>query len=167
MKGARLSRLACAVIICLLETIDVEGFHQRLMRQTHSTPTWELTSWPTHQVPTDASRTSSYSCTALYGIPKMFRWLTDLYPDILNKELEVGLAAELDVDNFYLDMNGACCEGLHDLSCFISYPVICFGLCLLCLLSHVSSPPDSRNNPSRHTRQRRRGNHCTRRSCNV
>jgi 5'-3' exonuclease len=40
------------------------------------------------------------------GIPKMFRWLTDLYPDILNKELEEGLSADLSVDNFYLDMNG-------------------------------------------------------------
>jgi hypothetical protein len=46
------------------------------------------------------------SPTALMGIPKMFRWLTDLYPDILNKELEEGLSADLNVDNFYLDMNG-------------------------------------------------------------
>lgn len=36
----------------------------------------------------------------------MFRWLTDLYPDILNKELQEGLSTDLDVDNFYLDMNG-------------------------------------------------------------
>ena len=46
------------------------------------------------------------SSTALHGIPKMFRWLTDLYPDILNKELQEGLSTDLDVDNFYLDMNG-------------------------------------------------------------
>lgn len=36
----------------------------------------------------------------------MFRWLTDQYPDILNRQLEQGLSQDLQVDNFYLDMNG-------------------------------------------------------------
>ncbi|KAL3915984.1 MAG: hypothetical protein SGILL_005385, partial [Bacillariaceae sp.] len=36
----------------------------------------------------------------------MFRWLTDQYPDIINNRLEEGLAEDVDVDNFYLDMNG-------------------------------------------------------------
>jgi 5'-3' exoribonuclease 1 len=37
----------------------------------------------------------------------MFRWLTDQYPDILNRQLEAeGLAEDISVDNFYLDMNG-------------------------------------------------------------
>ena len=50
---------------------------------------------------------SSTSSTALQGIPKMFRWLTDQYPDILNRQLEAeGLAEDISVDNFYLDMNG-------------------------------------------------------------
>jgi hypothetical protein len=50
---------------------------------------------------------SSASSTALQGIPKMFRWLTDQYPDILNRQLEAeGLAEDISVDNFYLDMNG-------------------------------------------------------------
>jgi hypothetical protein len=50
---------------------------------------------------------SSTSTTALQGIPKMFRWLTDQYPDILNRQLEAeGLAEDISVDNFYLDMNG-------------------------------------------------------------
>jgi hypothetical protein len=50
---------------------------------------------------------SSKSSTALQGIPKMFRWLTDQYPDILNRQLEAeGLAEDISVDNFYLDMNG-------------------------------------------------------------
>jgi hypothetical protein len=50
---------------------------------------------------------SSSSSTALQGIPKMFRWLTDQYPDILNRQLEAeGLAEDISVDNFYLDMNG-------------------------------------------------------------
>jgi hypothetical protein len=44
--------------------------------------------------------------TALFGIPKMFRWLTDQYPDIINNRLEEGLAEDIAVDNFYLDMNG-------------------------------------------------------------
>ena len=46
------------------------------------------------------------STTALFGIPKMFRWLTDQYPNIINNRLEDGLAENVDVDNFYLDMNG-------------------------------------------------------------
>lgn len=50
---------------------------------------------------------SATSSTALQGIPKMFRWLTDQYPDILNRQLEAeGLAEDISVDNFYLDMNG-------------------------------------------------------------
>jgi 5'-3' exoribonuclease 1 len=36
----------------------------------------------------------------------MFRWLTDQYPDVLNRQLEQGLGSEIAVDNFYLDMNG-------------------------------------------------------------
>ena len=53
----------------------------------------------------------SYSChpsasaTALHGIPKMFRWLTDQYPNI-NKRINDGLHVDRQVDNFYLDMNG-------------------------------------------------------------
>ena len=46
------------------------------------------------------------STTALFGIPKMFRWLTDQYPDIINNRLEEGLSQDVEVDNFYLDMNG-------------------------------------------------------------
>jgi hypothetical protein len=48
---------------------------------------------------------SSDSPTALHGIPKMFRWLTDQYPNI-NKRINDGLHVDRDVDNFYLDMNG-------------------------------------------------------------
>lgn len=35
----------------------------------------------------------------------MFRWLTDQYPNI-NRRLQDGLTADIQVDNFYLDMNG-------------------------------------------------------------
>ena len=47
----------------------------------------------------------SSSTTALHGIPKMFRWLTDQYPNI-NKRINEGLHVDRQVDNFYLDMNG-------------------------------------------------------------
>ena len=48
---------------------------------------------------------ASDSLTALHGIPKMFRWLTDQYPNI-NKRINEGLHVDREVDNFYLDMNG-------------------------------------------------------------
>jgi 5'-3' exoribonuclease 1 len=56
---------------------------------------------PQRQRTTPSTLTKS-SSTQLNGIPKMFRWLTDQYPDIVNRQLE-DLA---DVDYFYLDMNG-------------------------------------------------------------
>ena len=42
-----------------------------------------------------------------YGIPKLFRWLVDLYPIVLESVGE-GLSSgdAMAVDNFYLDMNG-------------------------------------------------------------
>ena len=52
-----------------------------------------------------SSVSASNSITALHGIPKMFRWLTDQYPNI-NKRINDGLHVNREVDNFYLDMNG-------------------------------------------------------------
>lgn len=49
--------------------------------------------------------TTTTTTTQLHGIPKMFRWLTDQYPNI-NRRLSEGLTSDLKVDNFYLDMNG-------------------------------------------------------------
>jgi 5'-3' exoribonuclease 1 len=51
-------------------------------------------------------QSSIRSDSKLFGIPKMFRWLTDQYPNIIRDRLEEGLSSELSVDNFYLDMNG-------------------------------------------------------------
>lgn len=41
------------------------------------------------------------SKTSLFGIPKLFRWLSESYPVVVEP-----IFGSLDVDNFYLDMNG-------------------------------------------------------------
>lgn len=82
----------------------------RLMAPTKRTISHDVvSSSPFHAAGTGTIRpsttTSSSSPTALFGIPKMFRWLTDQYPNILNRRL--GSAQSIPpIDNFYLDMNG-------------------------------------------------------------
>ena len=50
--------------------------------------------------------------TELHGIPKLFRWLVDLYPLVLTQSVadslsnSLGRSGETNIDNFYLDMNG-------------------------------------------------------------
>jgi len=44
--------------------------------------------------------------TRLYGIPKLFRWLVDLYPSVTQSVGEGIRDGSMAVDNFYLDMNG-------------------------------------------------------------
>ena len=53
------------------------------------------------------SRQPSQRDTHLHGIPKLFRWLVDLYPVVIESVGE-GLSSKdaMTVDNFYLDMNG-------------------------------------------------------------
>ena len=60
-----------------------------------------------------ATTTPTTTTTTLFGIPKMFRWLTDQYPDILSRQLEDGLREDLNIDNFYLDMNGIIHPATH------------------------------------------------------
>jgi len=82
------SILLCALLFCVT---SVEAFAPPLKPWSHSSP---------------VSVATKSTTTALFGIPKMFRWLTDQYPDIINNRLEEGLAEDIEVDNFYLDMNG-------------------------------------------------------------
>jgi hypothetical protein len=49
--------------------------------------------------------TTTTTTTTLFGIPKMFRWLTDQYPNI-NRRINEGLSDTVGVNHFYLDMNG-------------------------------------------------------------
>ena len=75
--------------------------HHHFQIPTQHHPTTNAPSLST-RTSTISSSTTQSSSTQLNGIPKMFRWLTDQYPDIVNRQLE-----ELaDVDYFYLDMNG-------------------------------------------------------------
>lgn len=93
MAMARRISFLVALVTVLSATIVVDGFIVR-------TPTL-----PYPPIP---------SSTALDGIPKMFRWLTDQYPDILNRQLaDQGLREDLEPDNFYLDMNGIIHPATH------------------------------------------------------
>eukprot|EP00977_Amphora_coffeiformis_P020057 scaffold7808_cov184-Amphora_coffeaeformis.AAC.36 len=85
--------LMTVLAACLLTSRGTHGF---VTPTTTTTPRTNLV----------ITTPSSASTTALHGIPKMFRWLTDQYPDIVNRQLEQGLSEDLEVENFYLDMNG-------------------------------------------------------------
>ncbi len=50
-------------------------------------------------------RSQGQSTSTLFGIPKLFRWLVDLYPIVVESVGDVDQNS-LQIDNFYLDMNG-------------------------------------------------------------
>lgn len=94
----------CLSIICLLAVLSSNGdaFAPLASHQTRS----GLLPAPSAPTKTRSSSGGETSSTALLGIPKMFRWLTDQYPNIIKDRLEEGLSEDIAVDNFYLDMNG-------------------------------------------------------------
>jgi 5'-3' exoribonuclease 1 len=53
-----------------------------------------------------SNRVIIQSKTALFGIPKLFRWLVDLYPIVLESVSDSFSGDSMKIDNFYLDMNG-------------------------------------------------------------
>lgn len=103
--------LASPLVASLLLFIPVHGFAPRgtfptrqlkIREEKQSVDTkspWKTSSEKTHK---DRSELSVH-----YGIPKLFRWLVDLYPIVLESVGE-GLSGSnaMAVDNFYLDMNG-------------------------------------------------------------
>jgi hypothetical protein len=108
-------RFTLATLTLLATTPFVSSFVPTSRSSTWTTPGVQQLH-PVFQPPVPETECPSWcytgtaagsSSTALQGIPKMFRWLTDQYPDILNRQLEAeGLAEDISVDNFYLDMNG-------------------------------------------------------------
>jgi 5'-3' exoribonuclease 1 len=112
-SGSRSSSRLAVLLVCLVTTMlsSTHGFTvpPRLLT---TTPTRQRSTIPPVSHPVNNQRllsseyTAASSCTALSGIPKMFRWLTDQYPDVLHRQLEQGISDDLTVDNFYLDMNG-------------------------------------------------------------
>jgi hypothetical protein len=91
---ASMRGLLCIVVTGVLLVVSNNAFAPILPRQHSALQV---------QSPSTAPPTST--TTALFGIPKMFRWLTDQYPNI-NRRINEGLSETVGVNHFYLDMNG-------------------------------------------------------------
>lgn len=110
MKHGLVHNVVSLFIICCYYPLGTHSFQSIIKHKTsfHLTPRLEKGQ--------QTRSTSAPSSTQLYGIPKMFRWLTDQYPAI-NRRLSEGLTPNTIVDNFYLDMNGIihpCTHGNRD-----------------------------------------------------
>ena len=90
----------CLIFVCFLSRCH--AFAPILPNTLRGAAIYKKSSFITS--PPERTSPTTGSSTALYGIPKMFRWLTDQYPNI-NRRLHEGLG-NVSVDNFYLDMNG-------------------------------------------------------------
>ncbi|CAJ1964245.1 unnamed protein product [Cylindrotheca closterium] len=93
---------------CLSNTHAFAPMHQSPITPLSTGTSSKWTRQTTSASSPPYNRFTGYSnCESqLEGIPKMFRWLTDQYPNIIKDRLEEGLSADIEVDNFYLDMNG-------------------------------------------------------------
>lgn len=100
-----------AVVIVLINTLGCNSFINKasfgstLSKQQTSGP---ITTTPWRiSTPIERNHDDRSSLNVLHGIPKLFRWLVDLYPIVLESVGE-GLSGSnaMSVDNFYLDMNG-------------------------------------------------------------
>jgi XRN 5'-3' exonuclease N-terminus len=103
--------LSSPLIVGLLLLIPVNGFAPRsvfpsgLLKIRDESQSVDIKSpWKTAVEKMHGDRSE---LTVHYGIPKLFRWLVDLYPIVLESVGE-GLSGSnaMAVDNFYLDMNG-------------------------------------------------------------
>lgn len=87
------------VTFLLSQLSQHDGFLGRPMlnRNLFINPQNEKNAWKSHQF---------RNLNEHNGIPKLFRWLVDLYPIVIESVGEGFNSNAMTVDNFYLDMNG-------------------------------------------------------------
>ena len=141
-----LSTTAILLLLSLTQHVYVSSFHTPQPHMVRQSAAADGESTQQHSrgliypgllpTATTHSHSSCSSSTALFGIPKMFRWLTDQYPNILNRRL--GSAQSIPpIDNFYLDMNGIihpCTYGNNEVE-IVSHSLYCS--CVLSLRSNT------------------------------
>lgn len=87
------------VTFLLTQLSQYDGFlgSPLLNRNLFTNPQYEKNAWKSHQF----RKLNEHN-----GIPKLFRWLVDLYPIVIESVGEGFNSNAMTVDNFYLDMNG-------------------------------------------------------------